>query len=180
MKYIPAWARKLGLAGSVFFLLLVLARFAVEAILEAEVQEWWQSYAKPLLSLPIEFKIQLWHLLTAVLVIAATLAVYFFVRKPPRLVNGRLNPYRIRSPKAGSNLEFDADHEFDKVDVIRGWTRVKDGSLGSDDFATMVERAVNSGTLKSEVGAELLEEFGYELVLRSDKSYAARKKRRRA
>jgi hypothetical protein len=180
MRYIPPWARRLGLAGLVISLVLVFVRFAVEAILEAEVQKWWQNYAKPFLSLPIEVKIQLWHLLTAILVIAAMLTVYFFVRKPPRLVNGRLNPYRIRSPKIRSNLEFDADHEFDKVDVIRGWARVKDGDLGSDDFATIVERAINSGNLKSEVGAELLEDVGYELVLRSDKSYTARKRRRRA
>lgn len=94
-------------------------------------------------------------------------------------MNGKLNPCRIRSPRAESELNFDADHEFDKVDVIRGWARVKDGVLDPDDFATIVEQAVNSGNLKSEVGAELLEDFDYELVLRSDKSYAARKRRGR-
>lgn len=165
----------------IVLLLTILARFAVEAILEAEVQMWWQGHAKPFLSTPIEVKIQLWHLAAIALVIAAVLVVSFSVRKPPRLVYGRLSPSRIRSPRVEKNLEFDPDHEFDKVDVMMAWTSVmRERELSPDDFAKIAEQAVNSGNLRSEVAAELLEDVGYELVLRSDKSYTARKRRRRA
>lgn len=92
MKYTPVWARRLGTVGLVVFLFLALVRFAAGAILEAEVQGWWQSYMKPLLALPIEIKIRLWHLLAVVLVIALTLTAYFLFKETSTSCEWQVEP----------------------------------------------------------------------------------------
>lgn len=178
LQRIKKWG-PFGFGFGVIVLLFVL-RFVVESILEAEVQDLWQRSVRPFLFQIFIIRLPFWLVLTILLVVLVIALLYYFARRTPRLVNGRLNFHRIRSPKVGSIPEFDVSQEFDKVDVIKGWARVKDGELNPADFATIVERATNSGNLKSEVGAELLDDFGYELVLRSDKNYEARKKRRRA
>jgi hypothetical protein len=176
MEHIPQWARRMGFVGLIIFILLIVVKQAVEAIFEQKIQNLWMNYAEPFLLSSVKIEVQVWHLLAAASLVVVGLVIYLFVRKPPRLVGSRLNPRRIGSPKRGNG--YDEAHGFDKVDVIKARESIKDGELSIGEFAVIVEQAVNSGNLRAEVGAELLEDFGHELVLRSDRTYTARQRRR--
>lgn len=175
MERIPLWARKLGLAGLIVLVLLWLGRLVIDAILEQEIQDIWTDPVKPFLLSSLTIEIPWWVLFSLMIVATAMVSGYVIVRKAPRSVNGMLNLHRLKSPKALDTSDHEDNRDFDKIDVLKARRLVEEGKLAIAEYATIVEQAINTGNLKAETGAELLEEVDYRLILRSDGSYTVRK-----
>lgn len=175
LKRIRPRARKFGLIG-LLPVVLYLLKLAFEAVAEKEIQDWWTDTAIPFLGSKVEIRV--WILcLSITSLIALGLTAYWYVKRPARVIKGKPNPNRIRSPRPIDDLE-DSAYRYNNIDVIKAFKKARDGELPINIFATIVEQSVNSGSLQPHVGAELLEKFHYELKIRSDERWEAQEERR--
>jgi len=171
---LPLWAKKWGLVGIIIVVILTILNLAFEAIIQDEVQNFWSNNLRPYLlsSINIQFEIQNWILFTAIILLVGTVSVtYFWLNRPRRGYMGKLNPRALRIPKEG------IVGEHNNVDVLRARTKVREGKLSPAEFAIIVQQTINLGNLKPDVGAEILDEYDYELILRSDRSYTTQRRR---
>jgi len=161
--------RKWGLVGLSLLALLTLLKLAGEAIFEQEIQKWWEGELKPLLLSPIkvQFDVQCWIILIGMALLIAGLGggVYLFAN------------WRTRQSGILSDVpEFPKDIDstgLTSTDVINAIVDARMGKITPTFLINeIVIKAVNSGVIKPQAAAEVLEEFGFDLVCLSDGSYS--------
>jgi hypothetical protein len=98
------------------------------------------------------------------------------------MLSGKLNSeifMRILS-SVGVNLlsyqisklsKLEGEQQQDNVNVINAVVEARRGTVSPDQLAELIAERINSGYLKPEVGAEILAEFNYVLVVQSDGKY---------
>ena len=76
---IPDWAKRYGAIGLIIFIVATLLAVILEAILEQEIQSFWNSNLKPLLTykIQIDFSLPFWVLVLMLLLVSVTVVIYF-------------------------------------------------------------------------------------------------------
>jgi hypothetical protein len=168
-KYsIPDWAKKWGKTGLLTFLALSATLFFMEAILQQEAQSLWEDNIKPALLSPYEVKLEMpvWvWVLSLAMAGAAIYLGYEFLTKPKRVEKGKIN--------LTSALKSEKPDPKNQSRVFRAVYEARKHRLSADDLAKIIEQSVNVGSLKSEIGSDILKEFGYVLLLNADKTVTA-------
>lgn len=153
---------------------LAVLKFALESVFQLEIQDYWTKTVKPFLFSPVEvhFQTHVWILVSIIIFSLGSvgLIVYWRIRHPSRRKMGRLNVNAVGIPKA----EFAG--EYNQAEIVRAIVWAREGRLPPEDLATIVQQAVNLKRIKSHVGAEILKEFNYELILETDGEFIATKR----
>jgi len=175
LSRIPPWVRRFGFFGLLLFGIFVILSLAVEAIFEQEVQQWWERGLKPFLfsptSIEILVSVQGWIVLAGVvvLVVGVSGAAYLFAclqKKGKGGLDTSLSP--------PSNL---GSTGLTPTDVVNAVVDARGGRITSDFLVDdIVIKAANCGVIRPQAAAEVLEEFGFELIFRSDGSYSYTRK----
>lgn len=168
----PSWLKSITFV----VIILTLIQWAVSAIFQKEITDIWSNQVRPYListmKVDFHFEVSRWIIfICLVFVLGIILLIIWRLNRPSRILEKRVNPKSLRLPKA-------QEEDYNSVEVIKARTKIFKGELTVDEFAKIVEDTVNFGKLKPDVGTGLLEEFGYTLALRSNKSYFAHKVRR--
>ena len=171
---IPEWAKKFGVFGVIIFVVVFVISIFIEAVLQQESTSLWTDKIKPFLSMPIQINIAipLWLMTVIVLTIVVLCVIYItWLKRLPNKKNGKINPQARPLPqKSGETMN--------QSRVFRAVKEARAQRLDYQDLATIIEQAVNTGTIKPEVGAEILKEFDFVLFLNVDKTYTVQKYRR--
>ncbi len=167
--------RKWGLIGLGLGLLALLLKSSVEAIFEHEIQQWWEYKLKPFLFSPVsvnmQFNFQRWVILLGMislilLTVGLGVCIYTFIASLQAKQSGVLSTVPKLPEDTGS-------FELTPTDIVNAIVDTRSGRIPvSFLIDEIIMKAVNAGVIKPQAAAEILEEFGCNLVRRSDGTFS--------
>lgn len=166
---IPSWLKKLGIWGTVIFVILVILKKVLwDAILEITIQNWWEETAIPFLkcSIIINFNIVIWHLILIFLGIVGSIIGLFLIFQRRHMKRSLFANEAVRVP-------FDFHNNgMTSTDVVNAIVDTRNGRITPQFLVEeVVIKAVNGRIIRPEIAQKTLKEFDFELVSRGDNSY---------
>jgi len=148
-------------------LILPAIYFIIGAVAETEIQAIWEEVLKDFFtkSVNVNFRFPVWIFLLLTLIFCSLLFVY--INYPRRRMKGRLSAQYARKPIAAP------DGKYENAEIVRAVVKCREGIIQPEEFAEIIEAAVNTNALRPEVGTGYLQQYNYYLVLYSDGRYKA-------
>lgn len=150
--------RKYGVFGLLACVIYTILSFVFNSIFELEVQNFWSNSVKDWFFSGHNLIVQNWQIFAAVTGVIVAIAVYYFRRSHiQRKVPMVLNTRSLKLPQK--------DHPQGKrnVEVIRALREVRLDRISKEQFAQIVEDALNSDSIDDAAAVDILGDYGYRL-----------------
>lgn len=170
-RQIPQWARKLGILGVVLFTVYFIFKFVINVVLQAEIENWWNTQTKPWLvsKMAVGTELYGWQIVLIGFVLVMLISAI------PVLSRFGKNQNPLVYYKRGKAPVYNSDAGLNTSDIVSAIVSTRNGMMKPEDLSMIIVSALNNSLINKETATKTLGEFGYDLIYLGNDKYSSNK-----